>query len=108
MIDVTTETLLSLPEALRLLPSGRQNKRPHISTTLRWVLTGAKAPSGEVVRLDAIRLGGKWITSREALQRFGDRLTPDLDRAQEPAPRPPARRRRASEKAARQLEKLGI
>jgi hypothetical protein len=27
------------------------------------------------VRLEAVRLGGRWLTSREALQRFADRLT---------------------------------
>jgi hypothetical protein len=29
--------------------------------------------------LEATRLGGRWVTSKEALQRFAERLTPDLD-----------------------------
>jgi hypothetical protein len=75
---------------------------------LRWIVKGAKAPDGTTVRLDATRLGGRWLTSREALQRFGDRLTPRLDREGRPAPRGPAKRRRASERAAKQLQEVGI
>jgi hypothetical protein len=52
-------------------------------------------------------VGGRWLTSREALQRFGERLTPQLDDGQQP-PRTAMRRRWASEKAGDQLEALGI
>jgi hypothetical protein len=61
------------------------------------------------VRLEAIRLGGRWLTSREALQRFIERLTPDLDAVKPaPVPRSPGKRQRASEHAAQQLEKMGL
>jgi len=42
------------------------------------------------------------------LQRFAERLTPRVDDEPMPAPRSPAARQRASERAARELEKLGI
>jgi hypothetical protein len=58
--------------------------------------------------LEAVRLGGRWVTSREALQRFAERLTPDLGNRPAPAPRTPTARRRAAEQAAKQLEALGI
>ena len=67
------ESLISLSEALDLLPPARRNKRPHLSRLLRWILDGVNG-----VRLEAIRLGGRWVTSREALQRFCERLTPNL------------------------------
>jgi hypothetical protein len=37
------------------------------STTFRWVTNGAKGPGGRVVKLEAVRVGGRWITSRAAL-----------------------------------------
>jgi hypothetical protein len=108
MIDLTAESTLSLEAAARLVPPSRGAKRTHLSTMLRWVLTGARGPAGERIKLDAVRLGGKWITSREALQRFTERLTPRLDGDPSPLPRSPGQRARASERAANQLEKLGI
>jgi hypothetical protein len=60
------------------------------------------------VRLEAVRLGNRWMTSREALQRFTERLTPRIDDNPVPAPRPAARRRRASERAEAELERLGV
>jgi hypothetical protein len=109
MIDLTTETPIPLVAATALIPPGRNGKRTHLSTLLRWILNGAKGPSGDVVRLKAVRLGGRWMTSREALQRFAERLTPRVaDVASDPTPRTPAARQRSSERAARELEQIGI
>jgi hypothetical protein len=107
VIDLTHEQPLPLSEAARRLPPYR-GKATHLSTVLRWVLTGARGPAGEKIRLEAIRLGGRWLTSAEALQRFAERLTPNLHPAPTPAPRTPTARRRASEQAAKKLEALGI
>jgi hypothetical protein len=107
MIDLKNETALSLAAATRLLPPGRQGRPVSLSCILRWVLTGAKSLSGEMVRLEAVRLGGRWLTSVEALQRFAERLTPTFH-ASPPMYHTPARRRRASEKAAAELGKAGI
>ena len=106
VIDTTTERLIGLPEAARLLPTGRGGRPVTLSCVLRWVLDGAPGPSGERVRLDALRIGGRWLTSREAIQRFGEALTPRLD--PDPPPRTPTARTRASERAARELERAGI
>jgi hypothetical protein len=108
VIDLNAETPLSLAAAAKLVPPARTGRRCHLSTILRWVLRGAKAPDGTVVRLEACRVGSRWLTSREALQRFSERLTPRLGGADHAAPRSPARRRRASERAAQELEKRGI
>jgi hypothetical protein len=110
MLDVSSEFTISLTQAARLLPPGRRGRPVSLSCLLRWVLAGATGPSGERVRLEAVRLGGRWVTSREALQRFAERLTPRLDAPQEtpPNPRTPGRRQRASERAAAELERLGI
>lgn len=69
-----TESLLTLSEAARELPN-----RPHLATLFRWVNPGCRG-----VRLEVVKLGGKTLTSREALQRFADRLS-----GGEPAPMSP-------------------
>jgi hypothetical protein len=106
MIDLKNETSISLTQAARLLPPGRRGRPVTLSCLLRWILDGVKTPHG-VVHLEASRMGGRWLTSVEALERFADRQTPKItDRLD--TPRTPAKRQLASERAARDLEKLGI
>ena len=107
-IDITAESTLTLTEAARLVPPGHGGKKTHISTLLRWILDGVTSPSGEKVRLEGARLGSRWITSKEALQRFMDRLTPAVSEAPTPAPRTPTQRQRAAERAGEELDKIGI
>lgn len=108
-IDIKSETLLTLSQAARILPSSRLGRPVTLSCVLRWVLRGLKVPGGNVVRLEAIRLGGKWITSQEALQRFADRQTPCLDAAGEVSQvRSAGQRSRANARAAAELAKIGI
>jgi hypothetical protein len=108
MLDLTREEPISLAAAAALIPPARSGKRTHISTILRWILSGAKAPTGEVVRLEAVRLGGRWMTSKESLQRFAERLTPQTVGEPAPLPRSPSARQRASERAAEELTRAGI
>lgn len=109
MLDISSESTISLSEAARLLPPGRRGRPVSLSCVLRWVFSGAPGPSGERVRLEALRLGGRWITSREAMQRFAERLTPCLESApQTSTPRTPGARRRNSDRAAEELQRLGI
>jgi hypothetical protein len=74
----------------------------------RWIAHGVCLPSGEVVRLEAARLAGKWLTSTPALERFLAAQTPQMDTSAAPTPRSPARRKKASERAAAELARLGI
>jgi hypothetical protein len=106
-IDLRTETLLGLAQAARRVPSGRQDRPVNPSTLFRWIHDGVKLAGGRIVRLEGIRLGGRWLTSLEALQRFAEAQTPELTETP-PLPRTPAHRRRDSERAGAELEKLGI
>jgi hypothetical protein len=54
--------------------------------------------------LAAVRLGGRWLTSQEALQHFGEALTSTTTLATEPAPS----RRQAVTKAKKKLAEIGI
>jgi hypothetical protein len=69
-IDLSTERLVSLREAARLLPSRRQGKRPHISCLYRWTKVGCRG-----VVLEFVNVGGTRCTSHEALARFIERVT---------------------------------
>ena len=73
------------------------------------ILDGVTAPSGEKVRLEGVRLGNRWITSKEALQRFAEQLTPAIGDTPTPAvPRTPTQRQRAAERAGEALDRIGI
>ena len=109
MLDITTEDTLTLTDACKVLPRGRNGARPQLSTLLRWVLEGVRGLDGRLVRLEAARLGHKWVTSRQALQRFTAALTSGLENARtSPLPRTARQRRRASQRAARELRNAGM
>jgi hypothetical protein len=108
MIDITSDDTLTLAGACRILPRGRHGSRPHLSTVLRWILHGAPAPDGRRVKLAAVRVGCKWVTSRAALQEFVHALTPRLAGEPGPPPRSPTQRRRADGRAKKQLEEAGF
>jgi hypothetical protein len=82
--------------------------RSHFSTVYRWVLRGVPGPDGRRIKLEATRLGRAWVTSRQALARFAAALTPKLDDEPLAMPRSPQARRKASERAAKQLAKVGV
>jgi hypothetical protein len=44
----------------------------------RWITEGVRLPDGSRVRLEAARLGGRWLTSEPALRRFLAAQTPEL------------------------------
>ena len=80
MIDLHCEELLTLANARHLLPRRRLGRRPSFSTLWRWAIHGARG-----VKLDTLRVGGTLCTSREALQRFFDKLS-ESDSAAQPEP----------------------
>jgi hypothetical protein len=104
MLDLSIESPLSLAQAARLIPPTRRGRQTHLSTVLRWVLRGAKSPAGDSVRLEAVRLGGRWVTSRQAIQRFAEALTPALDTRSNSW----RVRSRPSARVERELDRLGI
>lgn len=101
---------LSLAAAGRLFPGHRGGNSVYPSTVFRWVVKGSRTPTGASVRLDAVRVGGRWLTSRAAVARFVAALTAAVDPAptdSTPAVRPPSARRKSADRAARELERRG-
>ena len=109
MIDSTTETLISLTEAAKTVPRRRRGRKTHLSTIYRWATVGVRG-----VVLETLQCGGSRVTSREAMQRFFERLSgPDPTGpggshvAPTPTRRTAAQRQRDSAKAGRKLAELG-
>jgi len=72
-INLDSETLFPLRMAPGHLPPCRGGRKLSLSTLYRWANRGLRG-----VRLETIQVGGTVCTSREALQRFFQRLsTPD-------------------------------
>jgi hypothetical protein len=109
VIEISRENLIPLTAIPRRFPEWGRSGKLAFSTVLRWVLRGVKTPHGSM-KLDAVRLGAKWFTSEQALQRFAEALTgaysppPDKpDRA-----RTGAAKKRIAERAADELTARGI
>lgn len=102
MIELSQETVLSFSEAAGRVPSFRPGRKTHVATLHRWAKQGVRG-----IKLDSARLGGRLVTSAEALQRFADALSAT---PAEPAPaiQPPAARRKAIERAESELDRIGI
>jgi hypothetical protein len=98
---------LSPAAAGRLFTGHRGGKSVAPSTPFRWITKGAKAADGRVVKLEAVRVGGRWLTSRAAVGRFVAALTTGPPADPTSFDRTPSARRRASEHADAALEKMG-
>jgi hypothetical protein len=84
------------------LPPSRKGKPLNCSTVFRWIVKGVRG-----IRLEAARLGGQWFTSREALQRFAERLTAQALPTAVDEVRTPAEMSRAADQASLRLERRG-
>jgi hypothetical protein len=107
VIDFMHEKLLPLAEAAKQVPPNRNGRPVHVSTLVRWIHHGVGG-----VRLEARRLGGRWVTTLEALDRFSQAQTDGHPSATQAGP--PARqgggegRRRRLERAERELKARGV
>ena len=79
MIDISTENVLTIPDACLRLPKRRNGRRPHPATLYSWARGGLRG-----VQLETIQVGGTLCTSVEALQRFFERLSEDPREEEQP------------------------
>lgn len=97
------ETVATLNEIAKRAPSGRgagASRSARHSTVLRWVSRGVFV-RGVRVKLEAVRVGGQWLTSLEAYARFLAACNP---RGEEPARPTMTERLRQAKEADRLLE----
>lgn len=89
------------------VPGHRRNRRVHLSTLIRWCTRGGRLPDGSRLRLQAARVGTRWLTTDAWFAEFLDRLT--AANLTDPVPtRTPAERTAASAQAEQQLVRLGM
>jgi len=81
-IQLKTETIIdALKEAPGFLGAGRAGKLPYRSFMIRAIKTGHNGH-----RLEALRVGGRWLTSVEALQRWAEAQTREVTASGRPGP----------------------
>lgn len=103
MIKLSSETVVALSDAAKLLPRRRRGKKPHRATLYRWASRGLRG-----TRLEVIRVGGTTCTSHEALQRFFDRLTAATANDTPVHSRTPVGQQRTDEQAEGELKSAGF
>jgi hypothetical protein len=100
--------LLSIAQVVSRLPGSRGARRVHPATVTRWILAGCPARDGRRVKLAATRAGSRWLVSEYDLHVFFAALAVDPDSAPPaPTPRTTTAGRKASERAAAELEARG-
>jgi hypothetical protein len=112
MIDHHSEHVISFAQAADESPRRRRGRKIHVSCFYRWSTVGCRG-----IVLETLQVGGTRCTSREALQRFFERLSaPVQARAvgveqSRPGPivggRTLAQRQRAAAEAGRKLAERG-
>jgi hypothetical protein len=107
---ILTEELLTVAQVCSRLPGARSNRRVSPSTVTRWVLNGCPSRGGVRIKLKATRAGGRWLIAPADLDSFFAALADtnsDEDVSTAPKARTDEQRRKASERAARELERRG-
>jgi hypothetical protein len=107
-LHILGEHRITLDEARE--PLGTSGKPADYSTVFRAVTDGTLV-NGERIPLEALKSGGKWVTSREAVDRYLPKLTEAaLDRSKQPrcAPTDSSRRKDEINRAARECEALAV
>lgn len=94
------EELLSLKDAAGTLPRGRGGRPVHVATLHRWSKVGLHGH-----QLETLKIGGSTVTSRQALQRFFDRLTAATSNTQS-SPEPQSGQE--DPETEKQLDNLGV
>ena len=102
---------LTLSAAGRMFPAHRGEGTINPSTIFRWVTKGSRTSDGRLVKLEAARVGGRWLTSKGAIARLiatlTDAATPTPPPSPPPVIRTPAARAQAAERAVAKLRSMG-
>lgn len=104
---ILSEGPVGMSGIARLCGSYRAGKPTHPSTVCRWAKQGVRLTDGRTVRLEAVSLNGRLVSSRAAFVRFLAAQQSLPAEATAANVRSPAQRQRASEQAKKELERLG-
>ena len=104
MISLADENLIAIKAVPDHVPrNSRTGKKINQATIWRWLQRGCRG-----VKLETVLIGGQRYTSLEALQRFAEATTAAADGTSTVTTSTPSARRKAQEKANRELDAAGI
>jgi hypothetical protein len=106
--SILSESVLSLAQGARIVPSGRSSGRRSPTTIWRWIRQGALTPDGRRVYLQALKVGSQWVTSLQAMERFFQELTPRPDSTMPGHVSTGAERTRRARQAADRCQQAGL
>jgi hypothetical protein len=101
MIDLLTEDVIDTQESADFMAELTRSKT-HPRTIIQLIRCGSNG-----VRLEGLKLGKKWVTSRQAIQRFAEALTAKTMNRPIPSSDSQARSK-AHERADRELSAAGL
>ena len=104
------QELIPIKKIAEQIPPARSGRKCHFSTVLRWIINGIhNRTTGQTIKLAATRVGNRWPVSPAALEQFCPAINPVPQASDSPGSiRTPAQRRKASARAERELQKIGI
>ena len=97
-VDIHNQTLIPVSEIPAHVPG-----RPHLATCWRWIQRGCRG-----VKLESVLIGGKRFSSLEALQTFVEATTAAADGTSTVIASTPSARKKAQDRANRELDDEGI
>ena len=97
-MNLEGEELLTLSQAARLFPGHRGAKSTSRVTVGRWITRGNRTADGSRVKLEGVRVGSSWMTSREAVNRYLEALSRGRTDESVPTPTPQPKRTGARER----------
>lgn len=93
-LNLTNEKLLPLVDAV----TSATGRRPHLSTCLRWASKGSQG-----IKLETVVLGGRRLTSPDAVQRYIHAVTERKDGAIVSPTFSPRQSEQAAQRSAKKL-----
>jgi hypothetical protein len=104
--EVFDERLLTVTAICDSIPGARGARRLSPSSVTRWILSGARSITGEVIKLKARRVGYRWLVRPSDLRTFFDTLARTEPETEQP-PRTQAARAKSADATVAKLQALG-
>jgi hypothetical protein len=74
-INLSVERAISTAEAAVVWGKSRGGRPTHPTRITKAIKDGTPTPGGDRIYLEGLRLGGQWVTTVEAIQRYAEALT---------------------------------
>jgi hypothetical protein len=106
---VLQETLLTLAQAAKRFPSDSRSGHLDPATLWRWATRGIRLPDGRRLKLETLKLAGRFLTSEQAIERFVQAQN-DPPASPVPESKPTSKSKKKwsrAEEAGRRLAELG-